>query len=152
MQPRMNHWKAAPDLMNALLDYNNVIVEAGLETSLVHLVKLRASQINGCAFCIDMHTREALGDGDTVQRLALTTAWRDSFLFSERERLALAWTEALTELATTHPDDALFEQVERAFGQRDTTALTLLITVINAWNRVSVAFGTVHAKPDAATG
>ena len=152
MSQRLDHFSTAPEMFKPLLALEAALKDSGLEHSLLELVKLRASQINGCAFCIDMHTREALSDGDTVQRLALTTAWRDSFLFSEREKLALAWTEALTELATAHPDDALFERVEVEFGQRDTTALTLLITVINAWNRVSVAFGAVHAKPDAAMG
>ena len=149
MKPRLNHWAAAPELMQAFLALNTTIESAGLEKSLMHLVKLRASQINGCAFCVDMHTREARNDGETEQRLYLTSAWHDSFLYSERERLALRWTEALTHLGPKTPDDAAYEAMKNAFNEGELIQLTAVITMINTWNRLSIAFRAVHAQPTA---
>lgn len=149
MKPRLNHWAAAPELMQAFLALNTTIESAGLEKSLMHLVKLRASQINGCAFCVDMHTREARNDGETEQRLYLTSAWHDSFLYSERERLALGWTEALTHLGQQTPDDAAYEAMKTAFSEEELIQLTAVITMINTWNRLSIAFRAVHAQPTA---
>lgn len=148
MEPRMNYWGAAPELMQSVLALNTAIEESGLERSLLHLVKLRASQINGCAFCVDMHTREARKDGDTEQRLYLTSAWHDSFLFTPRERAALAWTEALTKLGDHTPDDALFAATQAHFPGDEIVKLTALITMINTWNRLSIAFRAVHAAPE----
>lgn len=147
MEPRMNYWAAAPELMAAVMALNTAIEGAGLEKSLLHLVKLRASQINGCAYCVDMHTREARKDGETEQRLYLTSAWHDSFLYSPRERAALAWTEALTKLGDHTPDDALFAATQAQFPGDDIVKLTTLITMINTWNRLSIAFRAVHAAP-----
>lgn len=149
MKPRLNHWAAAPELMQAFLALNTTIESAGLEKSLMHLVKLRASQINGCAFCVDMHTREARNDGETEQRLYLTSAWHDSFLYSERERLALDWTEALTRLGSQTPGDAAYEAMKAAFSEDELIQLTAVITMINTWNRLSIAFRAVHAQPAA---
>lgn len=149
MKPRLNHWAAAPELMQAFLALNTTIETAGLEKSLMHLVKLRASQINGCAFCVDMHTREARSDGETEQRLYLTSAWHDSFLYSERERLALGWTEALTRLGSQTPGDAAYEAMKAAFSEEELIQLTAVITMINTWNRLSIAFRAVHAQPAA---
>ena len=149
MKPRLNHWAAAPELMQAFLALNTTIEAAGLEKSLMHLVKLRASQINGCAFCVDMHTREARNDGETEQRLYLSSAWYDSFLYSERERLALGWTEALTHLGQKTPDDAAYEAMKTAFSEEELIQLTAVITMINTWNRLSIAFRAVHAQPTA---
>lgn len=149
MKPRLNHWAAAPELMQAFLALNTTIETAGLEKSLMHLVKLRASQINGCAFCVDMHTREARNDGETEQRLYLTSAWHDSFLYSERERLALSWTEALTRLGPQTPGDAAYEAMKAAFSEEELIQLTAVITMINTWNRLSIAFRAVHAQPAA---
>lgn len=147
MTPRLDPWTAAPKPMMALLAYNNAIAEAGLEPSLIHLVKLRASLINGCAFCIELHTREALADGDTPARLGLISAWHESFLFSEEEKVALAWTEAVTRLGPNGPDDDLFARAQKAFGDEKLVVLTLLVTVINAWNGISIAVAAVHADP-----
>ncbi|MEO0914589.1 MAG: carboxymuconolactone decarboxylase family protein [Pseudomonadota bacterium] len=150
MEPRVNYWSVAPDLMRAFVTLNTKIEAAGLEKSLVHLVKLRASQMNGCAFCVDMHTREARADGETEQRLYLTSAWEDSFLFSARERAALAWTEAVTRLGDHGPSDALYAELREVFTEEEAVALTAVVTMINTWNRLSIAFRAVHAAPDAA--
>lgn len=149
MEPRLNYWTKSPKLMESLLTLNNTIEASGLEKTLMHLVKLRASQINGCAFCIDMHTREARRDGETEQRLYLTSAWHESFLFTSREKAALAWTEALTKLGEHIPNDALFDATRSEFSEEETVVLTALITMINSWNRLSIAFRAVHAEPDA---
>lgn len=150
MEQRMNYWQANPKLMQSVLTLNNEINASGLETSLMHLVKLRASQINGCAFCVDMHTRDARKDGETEQRLYLTSAWADSFLYTPRERAALAWTEALTKLGHDTPDDALYDATRQEFSETEIVTLTTVIAMINAWNRLSIAFRTRHADPEAA--
>ncbi|KAJ56066.1 alkylhydroperoxidase [Actibacterium mucosum KCTC 23349] len=147
MEPRMDYWAAAPELGKALVALNMAVESSGLEQSLLHLVKLRASQINGCAFCTDMHTREARKDGETEQRLYLTAVWHDSFLFSDREKAALEWTEALTKLGDHSPDDALFAKVEAQFPGAEMVKLTMLVNMINAWNRLGIAFRSVHAAP-----
>ncbi|MGH1414176.1 MAG: carboxymuconolactone decarboxylase family protein [Pelagimonas sp.] len=147
MEPRMNFWAAAPDIVKALQTLNTALEESGLEASLRHLLKLRASQINGCAFCVDMHTREARNDGETEQRLFLTSAWHDSFLFTERERAAFAWTEALTLLSDKGPTDELYEATRAHFDEAEMMKLTSLIGMINVWNRVSIAFRAVHSAP-----
>ncbi len=149
MEPRLNYWTKSPNLMESFLTLNNAIEASGLEKNLMHLVKLRASQINGCAFCIDMHTREARRDGEAEQRLYLTSAWHESFLFTPREKAALAWTEALTKLGDHIPNDALFDATRAEFSEEETVVLTALITMINSWNRLSIAFRAVHAEPDA---
>ncbi len=149
MQPRLDYWSAAPALLQNFLTLNTAIEESGLERSLIHLVKLRASQINGCAYCIDLHTREAKKDGETEQRLYLVPAWHDSFLYSERERTAFKWTESLTRLGSSTPDDALFEETRNHFSDEEMVKLTAVITMINTWNRLSIAFRAVHAKPEA---
>lgn len=145
MEPRLNYWALAPDLMKAFLPLNAAVEDSGLEKSLLHLVKLRASQINGCAFCVDMHTREARADGETEQRLYLVSAWHDSFLYSQRERAALAWTESLTRLGDHAPSDDLFARTVAHFPGDEIVKLTAVVTMINTWNRLSVAFRAVHA-------
>ncbi|MDP5215808.1 carboxymuconolactone decarboxylase family protein [Ruegeria sp. 2205SS24-7] len=147
MEPRLKYWAEAPELIKAFVALNDTIEGSGLDKTLMHLVKLRASQINGCAFCIDMHTREARADGETEQRLYLVSAWHDSFLYSDRERAALQWTEALTRLADHAPDDALFAATQAQFPGEEIVKLTAIITMINTWNRLSVAFRAVHAAP-----
>ncbi|WP_095590086.1 carboxymuconolactone decarboxylase family protein [Actibacterium ureilyticum] len=149
MEARVNAWKDAPQLMQGFLALNDQIEAAGLEPSLLHLVKLRASQLNGCAFCVDMHTREARKDGETEQRLYLTSAWRDSFLYTSRERAALAWTEAVTRLGAQGPDDALWAETRQHFPDDQIIKLTAVVVMINSWNRLSVAFRSVHAAPGA---
>ena len=147
MDPRIDHWAVSPELMKGLMGFNIKVERNGLEASLRHLVKLRASQINGCAFCVELHGREARGEGESTERLALLSVWRESYLFTPRERAALAWTEAVTTLDRDRPDDELFKRVRGEFSEEELVTLTALIAVINAWNRLAVAFGAVHAPP-----
>jgi AhpD family alkylhydroperoxidase len=144
MTPRMNYYAAAPKVLQAMLALTKVPAESGLEHSLLELVKMRASQINGCAFCIHMHSREAIAAGETAERLMLLDAWRESPLFTERERAALAWTEALTLISQTHAPDEVYEQVKAQFSDAELVNLTLSITTINAWNRFSIGFRSIH--------
>lgn len=144
MKPRLNPYQAAPDAMNALVALENHIQASGLEPSLIELVKTRASQINGCAYCIHMHTRDALAQGETAERLFLLDAWRESPLYTDRERAALAWTEATTLIADTHSPDAVYGTVREHFGETELVKLTLLIGTINAWNRIAISFRAVH--------
>lgn len=144
MKPRMNYYQAAPETIKALLAVEDVIKASGLELSLIELVKTRASQINGCAFCINMHTADARKNGETEQRLYLLNAWRESPLYSERERAALAWTEALTLISETHAPDADYEAMRAQFSEAEAVNLTMLIGAINAWNRVAIGFRAVH--------
>jgi len=144
MKPRMNYYQAAPDTIKALVGVEDVIKASGLEPSLIELVKTRASQINGCAYCIYMHTTDARKHGETEQRLYLLDAWRESPLYSDRERAALAWTEALTLISETHAPDADYEAMRSQFSEAEAVNLTMLIAAINAWNRVAIGFRAVH--------
>ena len=152
MTPRMNFMQAAPDTVKALMALEAQIQGSGLEQSLIELVKTRASQINGCAFCINMHTFDARKHGETEQRLYLLNAWREAPAYSERERAALAWTEAVTLIAKTHAPDDLYADVRKHFSEAETVNLTMLIAAINAWNRLAIAFRSVPlVKVSAAT-
>jgi AhpD family alkylhydroperoxidase len=144
MKPRMNFYQAAPETIKALLAVETQITASGLEQSLIELVKTRASQINGCAYCINMHTEDARKHGETEQRLYLLNACRESPLYSERERAALAWTEALTLVSETHAPDADYEAVRAQFTDSELVNLTTLIGAINAWNRIAIGFRAVH--------
>ena len=144
MKPRMNYYQAAPDTIKALVALEAQIQASSLEKSLIELVKTRASQINGCAYCINMHTQDARKQGETEQRLYLLNAWHESPLYTDRERAALAWTEALTLIAETHAPDDLSENVRAHFSESETVNLTMLIGAINAWNRLAIAFRAVH--------
>ncbi|KXF78839.1 alkylhydroperoxidase [Paramesorhizobium deserti] len=144
MKPRLNAYAIAPQMIQAMLDLEDKVKNSGLEESLFHLVKIRASQINGCAYCIHMHTREARAHGETEERLYLLDAWRESPLYTDRERVALAWTEALTLVAETRAPDADFEALKDQFTDEEIVKLTLVITTINAWNRISVGFRSIH--------
>ncbi|MCA9529071.1 MAG: carboxymuconolactone decarboxylase family protein [Myxococcales bacterium] len=114
---------------------------SGLESSLIELVKMRASQINGCAYCLDMHSKDAMAAGETAQRLHVLAAWREAPFYTERERAALAWTEALTRIADNGVSDADFEAVRAHFEERELVDLTLAIVAINGWNRLAIGFG-----------
>ncbi len=140
MQERMHYYKAAPEGVKALRNVTDYLKTCGLESGLLHLVYLRASQINGCAYCVDMHTREALRDGEQEKRLHLVVTWRESSLFSERERAALAWAEAVTRLEQTHAPDDVYAELRRNFDEVETANLTLAVSTINAWNRMAVGF------------
>jgi AhpD family alkylhydroperoxidase len=143
MQARLNPFTAAPELMQGMLRFEEGVRAGGLEHSLIELVKTRASQINGCAYCIDMHTTDARASGESESRLYLLSAWREAPVYSERERAALAWTEALTLVADTRAPDADYALVQRHFSQKEQVALTLLIVAINGWNRIAVGFRSV---------
>jgi AhpD family alkylhydroperoxidase len=120
------------------------LVKSGIEISLYHLVKTRASQINGCAYCIHMHTRDARAHGETEERLYLLDAWRESPLYSDRERAALAWTESLTLIAETRAPDDVFDEVKKHFSDDEIVKLTVLIGAINAWNRLAISLRSIH--------
>ena len=142
MAERLKYAKAFPEGVHALMALGKTINTSGLEPSLMELVKTRASQLNGCAYCIDMHTKDARAAGETEQRLYALSAWRETPFFTPRERAALAWTEAITNIQLGHADDAIYEQVRSEFNDADLVKLTLGITQINAWNRIAIAFRT----------
>ncbi len=144
MKPRFDYYKAAPDVIQAQLALSNFSSKSGLEHSLLELVKTRASQLNGCAYCLEMHTREARAAGETEARLYLLPAWRESPLYTDRERAALAWTEAVTLVADSHVPDDVYEQARSQFTEAELVSLTLSIGVINTWNRFAIAFRAVH--------
>ena len=144
MEPRLNPFLAAPDEMQAWLAYSIGLHDSGLEPSLMNLVMMRASQINGCAVCLNMHSAEARKLGETEQRLYLLDAWRDSPLYSERERAALGWTEALTRLAGSHVSDDVYRAFSAQFSEAEQVKVTLLIVAINGWNRINAGFRTAH--------
>ena len=141
---RLNPFAIVPDAYKAVSGVESYIRNCGLEKSLIHLVKMRASQINGCAYCLDMHTSEARQRGETEQRLYLIDAWRDSPLYNERERAAFAWTEALTRLSETGASNDDYHALETQFSKEEQVALTLVIVAINGWNRINVGFRVVH--------
>jgi AhpD family alkylhydroperoxidase len=156
MHAKLNIYKAAPDLMKALTALDGAVHAAGLEPALMELVKTRASQINGCAYCIYVHTRDARAKGETEQRLYMLDAWRESTLYSDKERSALAWTEALTLISQNHAPDAVYDQVRAAFDEAGVAKLTLLIATINVWNRIAIGLRSQHpveaaVGPDAVT-
>jgi AhpD family alkylhydroperoxidase len=140
MQARLDPFAVAPDLMQGMVELEQRVRGSGLEPSLIELVKLRASQLNGCAFCLDMHATDARRHGETNARIDLLPAWREAPVYNERERAALAWTESLTLVAQTHAADADYELVCEHFGERERVALTLLVCTINAWNRIAIGF------------
>lgn len=143
MQARMNFPKVAPGAYVAMRGLEAYVRQCGLEPRLLELVKTRASQINGCAYCLDMHTQDARARGETEQRLYALSAWRETPFFTERERAALAWTEAVTLVAEGPIDDEDYEEVCERFDQKALADLTLAIVAINAWNRLAIAFATV---------
>jgi AhpD family alkylhydroperoxidase len=144
MTPRLNPFAVAPQPMQSFLAFGKEILEGGLEGSLMELVKIRASQINGCAFCLHMHTAEARKQGESEERLYLLDAWRESPLYSARERAALAWTEALTLVAQSRAPDDVYQELQAQFTEEEQVKLTLLIVAINGWNRIQVGFRGVH--------
>jgi len=137
---RMKVEQAAPEVYKALFALQQAAEKTGIEPELMHLVKLRASQINSCAFCMAMHTSDAIRHGEHPDRLALLSGWRETDLFSLREQAALAWTEAVTALNSSHIDDQLYADASAQFPGRALADLTLVIIAINAWNRIAVPF------------
>lgn len=140
MKTRLDFLKAHPAAIQSLMGVEKVIAKSPLEPALKELVKIRASQINGCAFCLDMHTADAIKGGETTRRLATVTAWREAPFFTERERAALEWTEAVTLVAQTRVPDSVWETLRPLFNDEEIVDLTLLVTAINSWNRFAVAF------------
>ncbi|MGO4152021.1 carboxymuconolactone decarboxylase family protein [Cupriavidus sp. YAF13] len=140
MEQRLDFYKASPAAIKAMLGLEERIGKSGLEKPLVELVRLRASQINGCAYCIDLHTTDARKGGENDRRLATLSAWRETPFFTDRERAALAWTEAVTLVAQDHVPDAVWEAVRAHFGDAELVDLTLLIATINSWNRFAISF------------
>jgi len=140
MEQRIDYANVAPGALGAMLNLERYVRECGLEHSLLHLVKLRASQINGCAYCVDMHSKDARAAGENEQRLYALPVWRETPFFSERERAALAWTEALTLIHERGVPDELYSAAREHFSEKELLDLTMAVIAINGWNRLSVSF------------
>ena len=143
MEHRLKYGEVAPEGVQALLSIESYVRQSGLEPGLLHLVKTRASQVNRCAYCIDMHTKDARAGGETEQRLYALSAWRETPFFTERERAALAWTEAITLISHGSVPEALYDEARRSFSEKELVDLTLGLIAINGWNRLAIAFRTV---------
>jgi len=143
MTQRLNALEVAKGAMKAMYGLETYLAKCGLETPLLHLLKLRASQINGCAYCIDMHWKDLRAGGETEQRLYMLDAWRESPFYSDRERAALAWAEAVTLVTEGHVPDEVFEDARKQFSEAELANLTLAVVAINGWNRLNIAFRTV---------
>jgi len=152
-EPRLDYLQQAPELFKRLVDFNLLIKKGGLvEERIGDLVAIRASQINGCGFCLDMHLKQAKIHGEQELRLHHLAVWRESPLFGPRERAALAWAEILTQLPAHGVPDALYQSTRAAFSEKELTELTYLVMTINAWNRINVAFRSVPGSSDKAFG
>ena len=143
MQARLDFSKVFPESYKAMLELEKLVALSGLEHSLYELIKTRASQINGCAYCLDMHTKDARKAGETEQRLYALSAWRETPFYTERERAALEWTEAMTLISQNHVPDELYEKVRKHFDEKEMVALSMAIVAINGWNRLAIGFRTV---------
>ena len=143
MSARLDYRKVNPAAITAMAGLERLVRTSGLEPGLVHLVKLRASYINGCAYCVDVHTKDARVDGETEQRLYAIPVWRETPFFTPRERAALAWTESVTEIARTGVPDDVYERTRAEFAESELVALTMAIIAINGWTRLAVSFRTV---------
>jgi AhpD family alkylhydroperoxidase len=146
LEQRLNYRTAAPEAFKPMSDMEVYLKGCGLDHTLLELVKIRASQLNSCAFCLHMHTRDARASGESEMRLYLPDAWHESQLFSARERAALAWTEALTLVSETHAPDDAYEAVKAQFTPKEIVDLTMAICQINSWNRLMVGFRAVHPE------
>ena len=151
MSPRINHFAVAPELLQPMLELENRLQASKLEHSLIELVKLRVSQINGCAYCIHMHTHDARANGETEDRLHLLNAWHEASLYTKRERAALAWAETLTRVENNCAPDKIYQTMASQFSEQEQVALTLVITTINAWNRLAIGFAIPHPETSKAT-
>lgn len=137
---RVDYYKVAPESIDGLLEIEKYVAKSGLDKTIFELVKTRASQINGCAYCIDMHTKDARNQGETEQRLYALSAWKETPFYTEKERAALAWTEALTLISQNEVGDALYNEVKSHFDDKMMVALTMAIIAINGWNRLAISF------------
>ncbi|MBX6317974.1 MULTISPECIES: carboxymuconolactone decarboxylase family protein [unclassified Pigmentiphaga] len=152
MTQRINAFEQSPELFKKLVDLSAFLKTCSIERSTLCLVDIRASQMNGCGFCLDMHVKEAKIHGERELRLHHVAVWRESTLFSPRERAALAWTEVLTRLPAEGVPDEIYEHVREHFSEKEITDLSFAIMVINAWNRLNVGFRTLHGTADKAYG
>ena len=143
MQPRIDYRKYSQEPLKALYEIENYLAGSGLENKLLLLMKMRASQINGCAYCLDMHSLDARAEGESEQRLYTLNAWAETPFFSDRERAALAWTEAVTNVSQTHVPDEVFEEVKKHFSEKEIVDLTLALAMINLWNRIAISLRAV---------
>ena len=143
MKARFDYFKSAPGVFKAMLGLSQYLHESGLEESLINLIDFRASQINGCAYCLDMHSKDLRAAGETEQRLYSLEAWRECPYYTDRERVALEWTEALTLITDGHVPDEVYERVRQQFNDKELANLTLAVVAINGWNRLNVAARTV---------
>ncbi len=143
MQPRIELLKVSHDAYNAMRGLEVYVRQSSLEPALLELVRLRASEMNGCAYCVDMHTKDARAAGETEQRLYATVAWRETPFFSERERAALAWTEAVTEISHGQVPDDVYQAARERFSEKELVDLTMAVVAINGWNRLAISFRAV---------
>ena len=143
MQARLDYMKASPDAAKAMFGLEKYVRGCGLELSLLELVRMRTSQINGCAYCLDMHSKDARAEGESEQRLYALNAWRETPFFTERERAALAWAEAITLVSETHAPDDVYQEVREQFSEKEIMDLTVAIVAINGWNRVAIGLRMV---------
>ena len=144
MKARLDPFRTAPEVMQAMLELENKVRNCGLEPGLIRLVKTRASLLNGCAYCVHLHTGEARAEGESEERLYLLGAWQESPLYTPRERAALAWTDALTLVAESRAPDSAYEELSAQFDEQERVKLTMVIVAINGWNRVAVGFRSLH--------
>ena len=145
MEPRIDFTRLSPEGYKAMLGLEHYLSNSTVDEKLLHLVKLRVSQINGCAFCLDMHWKDLKVEGETDQRMYSLDAWRETSYYTDRERAALAWAEAVTNISDGHAPDELFEEARQYFSEQELADLTLAVTAINGWNRISIAFQVVPA-------
>ncbi|MES2223286.1 MAG: carboxymuconolactone decarboxylase family protein [Acidobacteriota bacterium] len=143
MEARLDYAKASPEAFKAMVQMEGVVRRSGIDPHLLELIKIRASQLNGCAYCIDMHTKDARFKGETEQRIYSLDAWRETPFYTEKERAALAWTEAITNIQIGHAPEAVYEELSKNFGEEERVNITLAITTINAWNRIAIGFRLV---------
>lgn len=152
---RINYFQVAPEAMKGMMEMEKYIHSCGLEETIIELVKFRVSQMNGCAYCLDMHAKDARSEGETEQRLYCISAWRETPFYTEKEKAALAWAEALTDLPHDEVSKELFDEVRKQFGEKEMVDLTTAIVAINGWNRFGVGFrstpGTYESKKSKAT-
>jgi AhpD family alkylhydroperoxidase len=144
MKQRFNAYAASPDGLKALLGVEAYLAACGLEHNLLHLIKMRASQINGCAYCLHMHSEDARKGGEPEARLYLLDAWEESALYSPRERAALAWTDALTNIRDGHAGDAVYDEARSQFSEKELADLSIAIAMINGWNRLAISARAAH--------
>lgn len=149
---RPNHMKHSGQLALKLSEVSQLIKESSLDVDLINLVNIRASQINGCTFCNDMHVKEAKIAGERELRIYHISTWKESSLFSDKEKAALAWTEEVTNISSSPPSEELFEEVSRHFSEKEITDLTFAVATINAWNRIAVPLASPHGELDSILG